>query len=110
MTASGARSAGTITVVAAASGLPCMSVVRYSSWVALTRCGIRPMNASSTSRLRSTVPGCGVLEAGRRVVERVIGRQLRAGAAHQFLVRYVPDPLGTGCWCDAAQIHPAIVT
>jgi hypothetical protein len=27
----------------------------------------------------------------------------------QFLVRCLPDPLGTS-WCSAAQFHPAIVT
>ena len=51
----------------------------------------------------------GVLEARRRLVERVVGRQLRAGTAHQFLVGDVPDPLCTSCWRDAAQVHPAIV-
>ena len=44
-------------MVAVASGLPFMSVVRYSSWVAVARSGIRPKNASSTSRERSTLPG-----------------------------------------------------
>ena len=52
----------------------------------------------------------GVLEAGGRFVERIIGRQLRAGTAYQVLVGDVPDPLCTSCWRDAAQIHPAIVT
>ena len=37
----------TITVVAVASGLPFMSIVRYSSWVAVARSGIRPKNATS---------------------------------------------------------------
>ncbi len=52
----------------------------------------------------------GVLVASRRFVERVVGRQLRAGTAHQVLVGDVPDPLCTCCWCGAAQIHPAILT
>ncbi len=94
MTASGPRSAGTMTVVAAASGLPCMSVVRYSSWVAVMRCGISPRNASSTSRLRSTVPGSGMLETCRWVVERVVGGKLRADAPLQCFVLRLPDPFG----------------
>ncbi|CFS01413.1 Uncharacterised protein [Mycobacterium tuberculosis] len=44
-------------MVTVASGLPYMFVVRYSSWVAVTGCGIKPINASSTSRERNTVPG-----------------------------------------------------
>ncbi len=46
-----------ITVVTVASGLPFMSVVRNNNWVALMDWGIRPSNASSTSRERNTVPG-----------------------------------------------------
>ena len=51
-----------------------MSVVRYSSWVAVNFCGINPRKATSTSRLRRTVPGSGVPETGRRVVERIVDR------------------------------------
>jgi hypothetical protein len=80
-------------VVTVACGSPFMSVVRYSSCVAVNFCGISPRNATSTSRLRSTVPG-GVLEALRRLVERVVAGRRAGLALDRSWVR--TDPLGTG--------------
>ena len=54
--------------------------------------------------------GGGVLEPGRRCVERIVGRQLRARSAVEFLVRYTADPLGAGQLGGTAQIHSGIVT
>ncbi len=87
-----------------------MSVVRYSSWVAVMRWGISPRKASSTSRLRSTVPGVGVLETRRWVIERVVGGQLWAGTTLQFFVRRLSNPLGASYRSHAAQVHPGSIT
>ena len=40
--------------------------------------------------------GRGVLEARRRLVERVVGRDERSGLALQILVGRLADPLGAG--------------
>jgi hypothetical protein len=52
--------------------------------------------------------GGGVLEAGRGVVERVLGRQKRPGAALELLVVCSADPLGTNrpaCACHCVHFY-----
>ena len=92
-------------MVTVASGMPFMSVVRYSSWVAVTRCGISPRKRQLDVARAQHGPGLGVLKAGRRLVERVVGGQQRAHLALQFLVRRAADPLRAARACQIAELN-----
>ncbi len=73
-----------------------MSVVRYSSWVAVMLLRDQPEKRQLDVAAAQHGAGRGMLETCRRVVERVVGGQLRADAPLQFLVLRLPDPLGAG--------------
>ena len=96
-------------MVTVASGSPFMSVVRYSSWVAVNFCGIRPEERHLDVAAAQHGARRGVLEALRRLVERIVGGQLWTDAPHDLLVRDGTDPLGTGGRCSIAQVHPVSI-
>ena len=105
MTASGARSAGTSTVVTAASG----NAVHVGGPV--EQLGGRDALRDQPEKRQFNVTaaehraGAGMLETRRWVVERVVVGELRADAPLQFFVLRLADPFGAGSRSRAAQVH-----